>query len=523
MYPTDKPIPAARKLDYTPWEMPDLTGIKRSIAKRLSELESEQEAEEEQQEEVQEVAPPTEEDIAQLIEEAKKEGYKAGFSQGQKDGYAQGQEEGYDAGLVEGKSEGFNQGEQEGLAAAADSITKQQEQLAQLINQLSQPLAQQQAEVEQGLLSLVDQICRHLLRREVTLNNSHLSEVLHSSLAALPSNANLIKVFCHPKDLSTLQQAAKLVSSQLEFIPQPHLSQGGIKVETQQSLIDAMLESRYQKQLDQLINLAYSQQGVAVNTGSSNSLNQPLSQADLPVPAPSSVEAEQQPEASPQPEETLQPEINESEAELTAPAPISQGLSKKRDLGNLKPADTPVADSAAEVVAPALAESIDEIAAEPELLDTDLATAELESQTAEESLVGAVEASDAELEAALGDLGNLEGGSTNEQLNEPLFAEDLPEEAVASESVLDKTATEDEAVTDNTDDLDAEISAEELELLLTDFTDAPETQAKLDEQIKANEQEAVSEATHSTTSSTSIPAAIHSESYLTSTAKPDDD
>lgn len=521
MHPSDKPIPASRKLAYKPWEMPDLTGIQRSIARRLNELEEEQQLEDLPEEE-EESLPPTEEEIAQQLEEAKQAAYNEGLALGQQEGRVQGEEAGYAAGFELGQQEGFAQGQEAGLAAGEQSIAQQLEQLSQLINQLALPLARQEAELEQGMLSLIDQICRHLLRREVTLNKTHLTELLHSSLEALPSTASFIKAYCHPNDLAALQQAASQVGSKIEFIPQASLSQGGLKVETQQSLIDATLESSYQKQLNQLVDLAYSQQGLDVAEASRASLNQPLVQPDIPSPTEFSqpqAEANSSPATSDEAAATAEIDSQtEQENPLAEAAGTpSQGLSKKRDLSKLSPANQPSANQQAE--APLFAEeaelptaSEEEIASalgeDSFLDDRDLEDGFVEENSLEENTLDEAFAED--------DFLDFEAASLDEApLAEEASAEDVAEATSQEPEPLFKDFNEEGST--SLASLEAEMSEEDLARMLTDFLDEPEeADKKTADETKAKAASLPKE----DLTTNSIPAAIHSESYL---AKPNQD
>lgn len=392
MKPYDKPISVKENLSYQPWEMPDLTGVKRSIAKRLEELEN-QPAEEDLTEteetliEEPEVFLPTEEEIEALIAAAEAEGYNDGFANGQAEGFIQGKEEGLAAGTSQGKEEGYAAGLAQGMAEAQVQVTAKANRLANIINSLLNPLAQQTPEIEQGLISLVDQICRQVLRREIKLDSSHLQEVLEQSLAALPEGAKRLRVYCHPDDLELLQATPNL-PKEIQLLKKNSLTLGSLEVESLQSLVDATLETRYKKILNQLLDVAYADSGNKVTPLPEEVLATPASQPLEEVLQNSQVTSEAEPELasqediSPNKETTEKTEIKPDKAEeesLTvsevnpAQPAVSQGLQKSRAPRNLPPL-TPINEQ------PRLEEQAETLAeSQPEVLADADSEAEAES------------------------------------------------------------------------------------------------------------------------------------------------
>lgn len=260
MHSHKKRIPANANVAYSNWEMPDLTGVKRRIAQRLSELEKEQQAVEEAVNVKVVPKPPTLEEIEAIKAAAYAEGHASGVQAGQEEGYqagfAQGQQEGEQA----GQETGFQAGYQQGLDSSAQEISVQLERLKSIIQQLQGPLAGLDLETEASVLSLVDLICRALLRREIKLDRSHLSQIVKEAFQALPVGHQRLRILLNPEDLNLVEAACADLLEDYRLVADPEITLGGVKVETLQSLVDSTLESRYKKIIEELLNQAYSLQ-----------------------------------------------------------------------------------------------------------------------------------------------------------------------------------------------------------------------------------------------------------------------
>lgn len=251
-----KRIPASENVAYTHWEMPDLTGVKRRIAQRLSEFDQ-QEKTQIEEEEVVEPALPSSEEIEALKEEARKEGYAAGFAEGNNAGQEEGRALGYQEGEKTGEETGFQSGYQRGLNQAEQEVDQQLARLQSLIERLQGPLAALDHEVESALLSLVDLVCRAILRREITLDRSFLAEVLQEAVAALPAGHQRLRIFLNPEDLNLAEAACEDLLEDYRLVGDPEVTLGGVKIETLQSLVDSTLENRYKKIIEKLLSGVY--------------------------------------------------------------------------------------------------------------------------------------------------------------------------------------------------------------------------------------------------------------------------
>ena len=250
-----KRIPVSENVAYTHWEMPDLTGVKRRIAQRLSELQEQEVSEAEAA--AAEPVLPSQEEVDALKEQARQEGYAAGFTEGSLAGKEDGRALGYQEGEQTGQEAGFQAGYQRGLDQAEQEVDQQLARLQSLIVQLQGPLAALDHEVEGALLSLVDLVCRAILRREIKIERSFLSEVIQEAVAALPAGHQRLRIFLNPEDLNLAEAACQDLLEDYRLVGDPEVTLGGVKIETLQSLVDSTLENRYKKIIEKLLGSAY--------------------------------------------------------------------------------------------------------------------------------------------------------------------------------------------------------------------------------------------------------------------------
>lgn len=155
---------------------------------------------------------------------------------------AKAHEEGYER----GRKEGFEFGHREGIESGRREVAERIETLDRLIQALESPFEALDDEVEQQLVTLVIALVRQLVRREVKTDPSHIVGVVREALGVLPVNARRIRVVLHPEDAAVVREAYTLGESdqKWQIIEDPVIQRGGCRVFTENSQIDATLESR---------------------------------------------------------------------------------------------------------------------------------------------------------------------------------------------------------------------------------------------------------------------------------------
>ncbi len=165
----------------------------------------------------------TAEMLQQMREQARHEGYEEGLKNGHRDGLAQ------------------------GLAEGRGKVEARMQQLQALIESLARPLSAMDEQAEEALVDLALAVAKQLIRRELHSAPGEIIAVVREAVQLLPLTRQTIRVYLHPED-ATLVREVFALDGQSEHTWQvfddPGLSRGGCKVLTDDSTIDATLETR---------------------------------------------------------------------------------------------------------------------------------------------------------------------------------------------------------------------------------------------------------------------------------------
>jgi len=149
-------------------------------------------------------------------------------------------------GFEQGRKEGQEYGHREGLEEGRSALREKLAQLDTLIAGLQQPFADLDDQVEREIVTLVINMVRQLVRREVKTDPGYIIGVVREALGILPVSSRNIRVFLHPDDAGLVREAYALSDTEQKWqlVEDPVVQRGGCKVITDTSQIDATLNSR---------------------------------------------------------------------------------------------------------------------------------------------------------------------------------------------------------------------------------------------------------------------------------------
>ena len=152
------------------------------------------------------------------------------------------QAEGFEQGRKEGQAYGHREGLEEGRA----TIRARLEHLDRLMVALDKPFEELDQQVEDEIVTLVINMVRQLIRREVKLDPGQIVGVVREALGILPISARGIRVMLHPEDAVLVREAYKLGDhdQQWQIVEDPVIQRGGCRIHTDTSQVDATLDSR---------------------------------------------------------------------------------------------------------------------------------------------------------------------------------------------------------------------------------------------------------------------------------------
>jgi flagellar assembly protein FliH len=145
--------------------------------------------------------------------------------------------------------EAYAKGLEAGRAAGEQEIRKRFEQvnnIESILNALAKPLQQLDKDVETQLVALAFAIAKHVVRRELRIDPSQVIAVVRETVNLLPLAQRNVRVHLHPEDARLLRE--RLAEPQSErawsIVEDPVTARGGCRVSTDNSQIDARLETR---------------------------------------------------------------------------------------------------------------------------------------------------------------------------------------------------------------------------------------------------------------------------------------
>lgn len=157
--------------------------------------------------------------------------------------------------IEQARKEGFEQGREEGLRAGRQEIRTQVQRLEQLLLALQQPFVELDAAVEEQLSRLAMLVARHLVRRELKADPGQVIAVVREALAALPITSRTVRLHLHPEDAALVREAFSLNEEEahIQVLDDPVQSRGGCRVQTDNSQIDASVETRLNALIAQVL------------------------------------------------------------------------------------------------------------------------------------------------------------------------------------------------------------------------------------------------------------------------------
>ncbi len=153
--------------------------------------------------------------------------------------------EAWDQGLAAGRAAGRAQAltEQELLT---QELRARVQRLEGVLKLLSRPLAELDELVLRQLATLAGAIARQLVRRELRTQPEQIVAVIRETVALLPAAARDVRIHLHPEDAALVRE--RLVEPAAErawtLVEDPVITRGGCRISSENSSIDAQVETR---------------------------------------------------------------------------------------------------------------------------------------------------------------------------------------------------------------------------------------------------------------------------------------
>lgn len=141
----------------------------------------------------------------------------------------------------EGFAAGIKDGRAEGQAIA--------QQMQALMTELNQSMQQFEMEMAQEIMDIALDIARQMVRSTLEVNPEIVLAVVREAIESLPQVNQNPTLVLHPKDAKLVREmlAHEYQESTWRVVDDPLMEQGGCRVETGTTEIDANIERRWQR------------------------------------------------------------------------------------------------------------------------------------------------------------------------------------------------------------------------------------------------------------------------------------
>lgn len=164
-------------------------------------------------------------------------------------------QEAYNEGFAVGEKEGFHSGQLKAQQEVEVLLAPRVQRLEQLMQQLFEPIAEQDQALEKSMLDLLMHLVREVIRRELSMDSSQIVPVVREALKLLPVGPENVRIHVNPQDFAQLKALRERHEEQWRILEDDSLMPGGCRVETEHSQIDATVETRLARAMEQVFAL----------------------------------------------------------------------------------------------------------------------------------------------------------------------------------------------------------------------------------------------------------------------------
>ncbi len=158
----------------------------------------------------------------------------------------------YNEGFATGEKDGFRAGQLKAKQEADTTLAGRVQALEQVMLHLFEPIAEQDKQLELALVTLIGQITREVIQRELSRDSSQIRQVLREALKLLPMGAENIRIHLNPQDFELVKALRDRHEESWRILEDDSLLPGGCRVESEHSRIDASVETRLNQAIKQL-------------------------------------------------------------------------------------------------------------------------------------------------------------------------------------------------------------------------------------------------------------------------------
>lgn len=172
-------------------------------------------------------------------------------------------------------TKGYASGEQAGLEAGNTRADAMLRRLAETLTEIDGLRAQMVAQTERQMVQIALAVARRILRREVSIDQDLVVALARVALDRLGDQASAT-IRLNPDDYAgiTARRGAEWAGTRVSVVPDPAVSRGGCRVESELGFVDAGIDAQF----DEMVHALLGEPGAAtVAEGDGQLLADPIS------------------------------------------------------------------------------------------------------------------------------------------------------------------------------------------------------------------------------------------------------
>lgn len=151
------------------------------------------------------------------------------------------------------RQKGYAEGLAQGQVEARKQAEKTAAELGALWQSMTKPIANQDVEVSEHLLSLVISLTRAVLERELTTDIEFIKSTLGEALSHLAESEAPLTITLHPADKALVETLLEENRLSAELVGEATMLRGGCRLVRGHALVDATIESRIRSLIEQVV------------------------------------------------------------------------------------------------------------------------------------------------------------------------------------------------------------------------------------------------------------------------------
>ena len=151
------------------------------------------------------------------------------------------------------RKKGYAEGLAQGQAEARKQSEETASELAALWQSMSKPIANQDVEVSEHLLSLVVSFTHAVLQRELSTDGELIKATLDEALMCLAESEAPLLVTLNPADKALVESLLEEKRLPAELVVDTTMLRGGCRLDRGHALVDATIESRIRSLVEKMV------------------------------------------------------------------------------------------------------------------------------------------------------------------------------------------------------------------------------------------------------------------------------